>query len=104
MAQLSFEGYQPVAFGGRECTPKINQELRLRLARLQFNTQADIDKADEILAECFPNDEEYVKKFMDNLAPFDKQQLQAYLVGGASGMRLIKEATIEQMKGLTNGQ
>lgn len=104
MAQLSFEGYQPVRFGGRDCTPKINQELRLRLARLQFNTQADIDNADDILSDCFPDDKEYVKEFMDNLAPFDKQQLQAYLVGGASGIKLIRDATIEQMKGVVNGQ
>lgn len=103
MAQLSFDGIQPVGFGGKECVPKINTELRLRLRGLKFETDADTEQADKVLAECFPEDEKYVAGFLkDQMAPFEKQQLQAYLIAGPSGIRLIDETITNTIKGAAN--
>lgn len=93
MAQLKFDGIQPVEFGGRDCAPKVNTEQRLRLQNLEFATEADSEKADKLLAECFPDDEDYVARFLnEQMTPFEKQQLRAYLVAGARGVRVIDES------------
>lgn len=98
MAQLSFDGIQPVRFGGRDCTPKLNTELRLRLQGLKFSTDADAEKANKILAECFPDDQEYVLAFLsDQMTPFEKQQLSAYLISGPSMIRILDEKIAEAM-------
>lgn len=103
MAQLSFDGIQPVGFGGKECTPKINTELRLRLRGLKFETDADTEQANKVLAECFPDDEKYVAEFLkDQMAPFEKQQLQAYLIAGPSGIRLIDKTITTAIKETAN--
>ena len=122
MAQLSFDGIQPVTFGGRDCTPSLDAELRLRIRNLKFDTGADEAQADEILAQAFPKDEGYVKEFLANqMTPFEKQQLQAYLIAGAGGIRMLDQtmanimATIQAKsqeraeaekdeKGATNGE
>lgn len=103
MAQLSFDGIQPVGFGGKECTPKINTELRLRLRSLKFETDAETEEADKVLAECFKDDEKYVAEFLaSKMTPFEKQQLQAYLIAGPSGIRLIDETITNTIKGAAN--
>lgn len=104
MAQLRFDGLQPVGFGGRDCAPKVNTEQRLRLQGLKFATDADSEKADKLMAECFPDDEEYVAGFLkEQMSPFEKQQLRAYLVAGAGGIRMLDEtvanAVNEAIKG-----
>lgn len=105
MAQLSFDGIQPVRFGGRDCTPSTDAELRLRIQALEFDTDADQAHANEILAKAFPEDEEYVHKFLDKqMTTFEKQQLQAYLIAGPGGIRVIDKSIVEAMKGATNGQ
>ena len=105
MAQLSFDGIQPVRFGGRDCTPSTDAELRLRIQSLKFDTDADQAHANEILAKAFPEDEEYVHKFLDKqMTTFEKRQLQAYLIAGPGGTRAINNAIAEAMKGATNDQ
>mgnify|MGYP006908796181 CR=1 FL=1 len=105
MAQLSFDGIQPVRFGGRDCTPSVDAELRLRIQSLKFGTDADEAHADETLAKAFPEDEEYIREFLGNqMTPFEKQQLQAYLLAGAAGIRMINNTITEAIKGATNGQ
>lgn len=104
MAQLSFDGIQPVRFGGHDCTPSIDAELRLRVQALKFDTDADEAHANEILAKAFPNDEEYVKDFLEKqMAPFEKQQLQAYLIAGPGGIRMIDQSITNAIKGAQNG-
>lgn len=104
MAQLSFDGIQPVRFGGRDCTPSTDAELRLRIQALKFDTDANQAHANEILAKAFPEDEEYVKKFLDKqMTTFEKQQLQAYLLAGAAGIRMINSTITEAIKGATKG-
>ena len=93
MAQLKFDGIQPVTFGGRDCMPKTNTEQRLRLQGLKFATDADNQKSNEILADCFPNDKEYVQEFLQTqMTPFEKNELRAYLITGPRGIRLIDES------------
>lgn len=93
MAQLSFDGIQPVAFGGKDCMPKVNVEQRLRLRELKFDTEADAERSDKIMAECFPEDTSYVSDFLkEQMTPFEKQQLRAYLIGGAGSVRVLDEA------------
>lgn len=88
MAQLKFDGMQPVNFGGKDCQPKLDAELRLRLGKLNFENS----EADKILAECFPDDEKYVADFLkDKMTPFEKRELQAYLIGGPSMIRTIRD-------------
>ena len=104
MAQLSFDGIQPVSFGGRDCVPSIDAELRLRVQALKFDTDADEARANEILAKAFPKDEEYVKKFLEEqMTPFEKQQLQAYLFAGPGGFRMIDQSITNVIKGAQNG-
>lgn len=104
MAQLSFDGVQPVRFGGRDCIPSTDAELRLRIQALKFDTDANQAHANEILAKAFPEDEEYVKKFLDKqMTTFEKQQLQAYLLAGAAGIRMINSTITEAIKGATKG-
>lgn len=104
MAQLSFDGIQPVTFGGRDCTPSLDAELRLRIRNLKFDTGADEAHADEILAQAFPKDEDYVKEFLaKQMTPFEKQQLQAYLFAGAGGIRVIDRSIANAIKGAQNG-
>lgn len=105
MAQLSFDGIQPVRFGGRDCNPSTDAELRLRIQSLKFDTDADQAHANEILAKAFPEDEDYVHKFLDKqMTTFEKRQLQAYLIAGPGGTRVINNAIAEAMKGATNDQ
>ena len=105
MAQVSFDGLQPVRFGGRDCTPSTDAELCLRIRSLKFDTDADQAHANEILAKAFPEDEDYVHKFLDKqMTTFEKRQLQAYLIAGPGGTRVIDNAIAEAMKGATNDQ
>lgn len=80
---LTFNGLQPVRFGGRDCTPKLDVEIQLRLQNIQvFN-----DEADEVLASAFPNDTEYVRNFLrDHMTVMEKEKLQVYLIGGETGL------------------
>lgn len=82
---LSFNGLQPVTFGGKECMPtKPDAELQLRLQNIKdFN-----DEADDVLASAFPNDYDYVRDFLrSNMTLLEKQELQVYLLGGETGLR-----------------
>ena len=75
---LEFRGIEPVKFGGKECVPKITTEVKLRLSQIKEYS----DTTDDILASAFPNDEAYVRNFLDKMSVFEKQTLHAYLVGG----------------------
>lgn len=105
MAQLSFDGIQPVTFGGRDCMPLLDAELRLRIRELKFDTGANEARANEVLAQAFPKDEEYVKEFLANqMTPYEKQQLQAYLFAGPTAIRVMDKSIAEAIKGATNGK
>lgn len=97
---LDFNGLQPVGFGGKECKPELNTELKLRLSQIKnYN-----DEADEVLASAFPKNEAYVKKFLsENMTVIEKEMLHAYLLGGdqmvAQVQAKITQTFEEAMKG-----
>lgn len=89
---LEFHGIQPVNFGGKDCTPEINTETKLRLNQIERYD----NETDETLASAFPKDEAYVKKFLHNqMTAFEKQKLHAYLTGGMDLVDKV-EKEIEQ--------
>lgn len=83
---LSFNGLEPVAFGGRDCVPKIDTETKLRIQAIK----AYDSTSDEVLASAFPNDEAYVRDFLANkMTVYEKELLHAYLLGGEHMVRLL---------------
>lgn len=115
---LTFNGIEPVGFGPegkrRICAPKLNAELRLRVARLQFKTDQDLTEADSILADCFPDDREFVYEFLrDEMTPFDKQTLQTFLLSGIKAVeqmansidtateKFVEEMVVKELKKAT---
>lgn len=105
MAQLNFEGFQPVGFGGRDCTPKIDAELRLRIQSLKWDTESDREHADEMLAKAFPEDKDYVCTFLkEQMTLNEKRKLQTYLVGGMSAVRTMDQAIDRAIAEAMRGQ
>ncbi len=97
---LSFNGVEPVSFGGRECAPKINTELKMRLSEIK---EYD-DATDTVLASAFPDDETYVLKFLrEKMTTFDKQILHAYLIGGETMVSKLMGSIDDTLKGANNG-
>ena len=99
MAQLSFDGVQPVNFYDKEaghhraCQPKLTQPLKMRLAGTSFDTEAQSEEAYEILADCFPDDREFVLNFIKNeMLGNDAATLKNYLLNGAEGIKAQQSA------------
>ena len=89
---LHFNGLEPIDFKGKECTPKVDTEARLRLNTIKFGTEAEIREADDVLASCF--DEQYAKDFIrTKLSPDDKEVLRTYLAGGETGLNRLNDIT-----------
>ena len=85
---LSFNGLEPVEFGGKECAPKLDTELKMRLSQIKTYTEAD----DDVLASAFPDDEAYVKSFLkDKMTVLEKQTLHAYLLGGMTAVDTLMD-------------
>ena len=92
---LTLNGLQPVNFCGKECMPKIDAELRLRLQNIKlYNAEAD-----DILASAFPNDSIYVKEFLtDRMTVYEKQTLHLYLLGGDQMLDTVREQIKSELK------
>ena len=89
---LHFNGLEPIDFKGKLCEPKIDAEKKLRLNNAKFDTEANIEKADDILASCF--DEKYAKDFIrEKLSTDDKILLKTYLTGGETAVNRMSEVT-----------
>lgn len=90
---LSFNGIQPISFGGVECAPKaIDAEKRLRLAEVDYSTAEKAEKSDDVLAGCF--DDETAKDYIRNrLSPDDKIVIATYLRGGETALNRLNDAT-----------
>lgn len=104
---LKIAGIEPVELGERKCMPRMDADKRLRLSQLKFKTKTDLAKAAEVIASCFPNDEDYVSDFLTNYAgPTDMQLVALYLQGGQKALdiyqqtydRLIDEAMAKAQK------
>lgn len=90
---LEIQGIQPVKLGGQLYTPKrIDNEQKLRLQMLKFETEADIAKADDVLCSCF--DDDGAKTFIREQAFADEKQVLAiYLTRGMLGLEHLNKAT-----------
>lgn len=86
MAYLNLNAIEPVDFGGRECTPKIDTETKMRLSLIEKYDE----EAQAVLASTFPDDEEYVKEFLSRMATVDMQTLHAYLLGGQTMVEAVQ--------------
>ena len=86
MAYLNLNAIEPVDFGGRECTPRIDTETKMRLSLIKKYDKS----AQEALTSAFPDDEEYVKDFVSRMATMDMQMLHAYLLGGPTMVEAIQ--------------
>lgn len=96
---LSFSGIQPVEFGGKDCTPKLDTELKMRLAQIKTYTEAD----DDVLASAFPDDEAYVRAFLkDKMTVLEKQTLHAYLLGGMTAVDTLMDGIKDTFRKVTN--
>lgn len=103
---LKIAGIEPVEFGERKCKPQMDADKRLRLRQLSYKTKNDLTKAAEVIARCFPEDEDFVRDFLENNAGVQDFQLVAlYLSGGQQALdtyhaaydKLIAEA-VEKTK------
>lgn len=83
---------EPVEFGDKEIEPVLDTEKKLRLQRVNFSTVDGEQRADEVLASCFPEDEAFVLDYLKKCPVLEKQRLQTYLVGGESAVRDLDEA------------
>ena len=89
---LHFNGLEPIDFKGKECTPEVDTEARLRLNTIKFGTEAEIKEADEVLASCFKD--QYAKDFIkEKLSPDDKEILRTYLASGETGLNRLNDIT-----------
>ena len=89
---LHFNGLEPVDFKGKLCEPKVDNEKRLRLSKLNFETEEQISHANEVLTSCF--DDDYAKNFIrEKLSTQDKLVLKTYLEAGETGLNRLSRAT-----------
>lgn len=86
MAYLELNAIEPVAFGGKECTPEINAETKMRLSQIKKYDEVALDA----IASAFPKDESFVRQFLGRMATVDVEILHAYLIGGPTMVEKIQ--------------
>ena len=91
---LTLHGIEPVEIKGKACVPKIDAETKLRLAEIKTYDKA----ADLVLASAFPDDEAYVREFLETAPVIEKEILHAYLVGGEQAVSSIMNGFNDNMK------
>ncbi len=89
----------PVDFEDFTAMPQVNQELRLRLQNLKFQTEAQLDQAKDVLSSAFPEEKAQVRKFLDDnfVGAITLQELQAYLLGGEASLVEYRERVTRAM-------
>lgn len=86
-----------VEFNGKEFIPEVTTELRIRIGEISFQTEEDSKKADKVLSECFPGNENEVLALLPKVSIYEKQLLRAYLVGGDRAVEAIEHELIRQL-------
>ena len=100
MAYLNLSAIEPVNFGGKECTPKIDAETKLRLSQIKNYNKKDC----EVLASAFPDDEDYVLEFLSRMATIDIQTLHAYLIGGPTMVETMLNSVEKRLDSAMEGE
>lgn len=91
---LSLHGIEPVEIKGRLCVPKIDAETKLRLSNIKSYDKV----ADGVLAGAFPDDEEYVRRFLADAPVVEKEILHAYLVGGEHAVKVMLDGINDNLQ------
>lgn len=89
---------ESVEFNGKPFRPVITTELRMRLGRVKFETEAALSDAHSVLADCFPDDREEVARMLPNVSVLEKSLLVAYLLGGDSAVEIAKTELERKME------
>lgn len=100
MAYLNLQAIEPVNFGGKECTPKIDAETKLRLSQIKEYNEKDC----KVLASAFPDDEDYVLEFLGKMATIDIQTLHAYLIGGPTMVESMLKSVDRELENAIGGK
>lgn len=100
---LSFGGIEPVSFGTGANkiteTPKITQELKLRIQEAAKNARTNFIGVLDTMAEAFPENKVAIRKFMEEkMTEADLSMLLSYLIGGETGTDLMKEKAMRGME------
>lgn len=86
-------GIEPVELGDKQCKPRLDADKRLRLSEIKFSTQVEKRKAIQVIASCFPEDEEFVTEFLtEEAGDQDLQLLALYLRGGQNALNAYQQA------------
>lgn len=97
--KLRVETIEPVEFGDSlSVMPEVDNELKLRLGQLKFQTVEDIDEAIDVISSAFGKYSAEVKTFLvkNNVGLQGLVQLQTYLAGGADALKMYRNQ-IEKM-------
>ena len=86
---LSLESYQAVEMNGKAFVPTITTELTMKLRETSLDTEANRDEAVDVMAECFAGHASEVKKFLKNCPAPVLARLQAYLIAGDDGVKMV---------------
>lgn len=89
---LNFKKIEPVQFGDIVATPKVDEETKLRLQKIDLSTVQGWDDGIDLMAGCFAEQKEEIKDFMKtNMTSLDLNKLQAYLMGGDAMVELLEK-------------
>lgn len=94
---LQFSKLEPVQFGDLVATPKLTNEVKLRLQtalqKAKDQTTDDLVEMTNQLAAAFPDHKEEVATFIEsNMTMDDIAQLTTYLLAGDAGLARLKSA------------
>ncbi len=97
---LAFNGIEPVTFGvGDEKiveTPKVTQELKLRMQEAAKSADTNFAGALDVMADAFPENRTKIREFMENkMTEADLTVLLSYLIGGETATGLMKERLLK---------
>lgn len=104
---LQINALEAVTFGDIIATPKLNNEVRLRLSGVKFDNEAEINKAQEVIASAFPEQQAQVLEYLRNnpIPVFELQRVQAYLLNGETAVKAFDETFDKAIdKALENGE
>lgn len=108
---LEFRGREAIKFGDLAVFPQDTPELRLRIRKVNFNTDTDTQEAIEVMSSFFPEHKDEVKRFLqEQMKDYELAMLQTYLVGGSSAVGMVErsierdmERRVKESREATNG-
>lgn len=81
---------EAVRFGDLVAMPRMTTERLMRISKLKFDTEQNLKEGLDIIAECFGENSQAVREYLDKMFLMDIYKLQAYLVGGDETLEAYK--------------